>query len=693
MTKKFLPIAIMAAVMAMFPAAQAATVFCNQVGGYNPGIYSFPTEGGALQEVYAYSGLDSKYGGVFTDNAYYCVQYLPGSFYTQIYAIKSVHNADLSEWTAPTRLNEKLSVTDVPTALVWNDITGNICGSFMNEDKETFSFGLFSVTDGTSSVIAPLSQQLVTLAADETGQMFAIGADGILYSVTTAGVLTEIGATGVSPSPKYASGSAFDDATGTLYWAVTNKSLDTFLYTVDTATGAATQVYAFPDNTILTSLFIPDAPASAAAPADIEDFTAVSDGFLDKVDVSFTLPSKTIAGEDMLGAVKYKLMVDGSVLADSQGGPGQKVEVTATPGEGEHVVTLFISNAAGKGNRCVARVYVGEDSPGTVTGLTISVDGNDITVAWQPPVVGMHGGNFNADALAYNVIRDNDGTTVSERQIALSYSETVESTGLAKVSYTVVPVCGNLVGPASQTESVMVGTGMTPPYEQTFDSADSFDDIYFSTYDANNDGKGWTLYKNYYGTAGNARYEYSSDNDADDWLFTCPLDLQKDYRYTVQFTLDCNRWGNGERLEVKYGPKPDVASMTYQALPETDFEKGTKHDVEAIVDPQQSGTFYLGFHITSGADSYNVDLDNLKILSGIPSSLEMARALPAGYYVRGYKGGLEIMAEDNAEIRIADLSGRVVRDIEVPSGRTRTSLDSGIYVVMVNDSAIKVCVR
>ncbi|MDE7414592.1 MAG: T9SS type A sorting domain-containing protein [Muribaculaceae bacterium] len=690
MRKYLLPFAFSALLLGNTDVAEAVTIYGNQTGGNYPGIYTISSEGGQPEEVWQSSGLasESNTTGVFTDDAYYSTF---SSTY-QKYCSKAIHNADFSEWEMAPRPNDKMKITDIPTALGWNPIDGKVYGSFMTAESGVFAFGTFSTTSATSSIIAPLEKQLVSIAINIDGEMYAIDVDGDLYTFTTKGVFTLVGNTGMKPSAKRSSGAAFDSATGTLYWTMTDKSNDTSLYTVDTTTGKATEVYAYPYGTYFPALIIPEAPAPDGAPADVTDFLALADGFEDLINISFTLPSKTQAGEDMLGAVKYKVYVDTELIANTQGGPGQEVKLSDSPGAGEHTVSLFISNLAGKGNKVSSIVFVGEDTPQAVTNIKIAADGKTITLTWNAPVVGEHGGNFDIEKLRYKVIRLNDDETVAEDLDETTFSETVEAEGLTKYSYSVTPRCGDLSGPAADSPILVVGDGMTPPYEQSFDDPDSFDDIYFSTYDANDDGSGWTLYKNYYGTAGNARYIYSATNDADDWLFTCPLALEGNFKYDLSFTLTTNRWGEGERLGVFYGTLPTPDAMTETALDYTDYEKGFNDTVTASIDPKSSGSYYVGFHITSGKDSYNVDLDNLKIGVGVPTGVSKT-IMGNDINVVAGKGSITIVSERDADYVVSDLAGRIVKAGTIKSGGDSVALNTGIYLVKIGRSAYKVIVK
>ena len=91
----------------------------------------------------------------------------------------------------------------------------------------------------------PEREIIYTIACNESGQMYAIVADGgedggtaTLYTIDTASFkATKVGSTGVITN--YVSSSTFAPD-GTLYWAENN---DGKLYTVNTATGKATAVY------------------------------------------------------------------------------------------------------------------------------------------------------------------------------------------------------------------------------------------------------------------------------------------------------------------------------------------------------------------------------------------------------------------------------------------------------------------
>ncbi|MDE5869186.1 MAG: choice-of-anchor J domain-containing protein, partial [Muribaculaceae bacterium] len=665
MKKFLLTFAIGAFAFGSFGSAEAATIYCTQIGGYTPGVNTFPSEGGSLEMVYSTSAMADGLGAAFTSDAVY-MAFSPSSY--SRYCTKFTFDSNFENWSS-SRIIDNLKMS-VPSALGWNSITGAIYGCFKNSDNTTYSWGTLNTSDGMATIIAPLDKQLVSIVASPSGSLYAIDIDGTFYSATTEGELTEIGATGVTPSSKYCAGIAFDPDTEILYWTPINKSMDTSLYTIDITTGVATKVADLADGTKINSLYIPEGPAPEGAPADVEDFLALPDGFQNKLDITFTLPTKTQGGEDMLGAVKYKVMVDQTVLADTQGGPGQAISLSCEPGIGEHTVTLFLSNNAGKGNRAVAKIYVGQDTPGAVTGLKISADGKTITLNWEAPEVGMNGGNFDTSALRYEVVRVNDNEIVASDLEETTFTETVNPESLENFSYTVTPKCGDLTGPATTTPSVLIGDGMKPPYEQKFDDPDSFDEIYFSTYDANNDGSGWTLYKNYYGTAGNARYNYSTANDADDWLFTCPLSLESGYKYAVSFNLTCgsSMMTNGERMGVSYGKLPEVSSMTETLIPDTDYPAGFNQLVEAYLQPETSGTYYLGFHAVSPKDNYTINLDNLKIEAGISIPTGVNNVLNSLTGVRAGNGAIEVVCENQALVMVYGVNGNLVAESESVNG-------------------------
>lgn len=681
MKKFLLSFALSAAVIGSFNAADAATVYCTQVAGNTPGVYTFSTEGStaALEEKYLSNAMYEGASAVFTSNAVY-MTFSPSSY--SRYCTPFFFDSNLENWTQGSRIIDNLKMV-LSSALGWNSISGDIYGCFKNAN-DTYSWGTFSPTTGMPTIISSLEKQLVSIAASPTGLLYAVDVDGIFYSVSANGVLTEIGSTGVTPSPKYCAGIAFDPDTDILYWTPTTKQLDTSLYTIDVTTGVATKVSDFPENTKINSLYIPEGVAPEGAPADVEDFLALPDGFQNKLDITFTLPSKTQAGEEMLAGVKYKVMVDQTVIADTQGAPGQAISLSCEPGNGEHVVVLLVSNNAGKANRAVAQVFVGYDTPAAVTDLKIQAEDKTITISWEAPVTGLKGGQFDSSALRYKVVRVNDNEVVASDLEETTFTETVEPESLTKYSYTVTPFCDDLIGPATTTPSVLIGDGMKPPYEQDFSDVTSFDDIYFSSYDANKDNSTWTI------TSGVARYNYNSYNKADDWLFTCPLALKGGYKYTVKFDITCSRWG-AERLGVSYGTLPEVDSMTEVALPDTDYPSNFNETVETSLEPATSGTYYLGFHITSKADTFNFDLDNLKIEAGIATGVKEFTASLSG--VRASKGAIEVVSESPALIKVYGINGNLIAEVEAEAGAHRFNLSSGIYVVTIDGKAFKIIVK
>ena len=127
---------------------------------------------------------------------------------------------------------------------------GTLWGTYNDENADSYLIPISLTTGqpetaGTKKITGlPENEIIYTIACNESGQMYAIVADGgenggaaTLYTIDTSnGTATRVGSTGVTTN--YISSSAFAPD-GTLYWAENNAGK---LYTVNTGTGRATAV-------------------------------------------------------------------------------------------------------------------------------------------------------------------------------------------------------------------------------------------------------------------------------------------------------------------------------------------------------------------------------------------------------------------------------------------------------------------
>ena len=184
---------------------------------------------------------------------------------------------------------------------------GTLWGTYNDENADSYLIPISLTTGqpetaGTKKITGlPENEIIYTIACNESGQMYAIVADGgenggaaTLYTIDTSnGTATRVGSTGVTTN--YISSSAFAPD-GTLYWAENNASK---LYTVNTGTGRATAV---PGGTIggygyeLNAMMIPDNGNTAAY---VKFIVKGEDGTIAMNDTTVSGLQEVTAGEDL----------------------------------------------------------------------------------------------------------------------------------------------------------------------------------------------------------------------------------------------------------------------------------------------------------------------------------------------------------------------------------------------------------
>ena len=184
---------------------------------------------------------------------------------------------------------------------------GTLWGTYNDENADSYLIPISLTTGqpetaGTKKITGlPENEIIYTIACNESGQMYAIVADGgenggaaTLYTIDTSnGTATRVGSTGVTTN--YISSSAFAPD-GTLYWAENNAGK---LYTVNTGTGRATAV---PGGTIggygyeLNAMMIPDNGNTAAY---VKFIVKGEDGTIAMNDTTVSGLQEVTAGEDL----------------------------------------------------------------------------------------------------------------------------------------------------------------------------------------------------------------------------------------------------------------------------------------------------------------------------------------------------------------------------------------------------------
>ncbi len=147
------------------------------------------------------------------------------------------------------------------------------------------------------------------------------------------------------------------------------------------------------------------------------------------------------------------------------------------------------------------------------------------------------------------------------------------------------------------------------PYFTDFSA--TADQYSYTVIDANGDDCTWNFVTN---TDGDwfARYTYSPDNNADDWLMSPAIRLEAGKAYRMSF--DTRNRGDDERIEVLTGMEKTPEAMTQQVIAPTDVlwqdNKTLKSDLFQV---ETSGYYYFGIHAISDANHYFAYADNIRV--------------------------------------------------------------------------------
>ena len=503
---------------------------------------------------------------------------------------------------------------DLCSGCSYDPMTGCVYGiSTSAEGKQQLA--RYEVTEEgyTKYAIADLEGDWKDTAIDNTGKLYAISGEGVLYTADkNTGAMTEIGSTGVTPN--YIAGATFDQKTNRLFWSVSTDD-GGYLYEVNTATGAAELLCTFSDGEEVVGIYIPAAAAADDAPAECNNVSVnFEDGSLSGT-VNLTTPATLFDGVTPgSGELIVTVLANGEQVGYAEPQWNSQVSVPvdlSLKGAGNYTFTVFASNEAGEGPKTnIKNVWIGADTPEATSATLVYHNGN-MEVSWLPVTSSVNGGYLDLDNLTYTV-KNKDGVVVAEGLTATSFSEAVaEPAEITSFFYTVEVKCGDLVSQPAKTNTVVLGS-IIPPYQSDF-AADGLSG--WTVINANEDAKTWTVNDD-----GSVSVAYNSSMAMDDWLITPPIKLEAGKAYEVAFQSKCRSTSFPERLEVMYGTSPDAAAMTSTLVEPTVIDKTEWIDFSKMLIPEADGIYFIGFHGISDANMFYLYLQNIQIKEGISAA-------------------------------------------------------------------------
>lgn len=406
------------------------------------------------------------------------------------------------------------------------------------------------------------------------------------------------------------------------------------------------------------------------------------------VDLAWTNPSLTTAGTPLalLDSVEVyrgdtliqtlKAPVMGEAATDTDTG------ITAA-GFYDYTVTTY---AAGQSSKVsVETAWVGEDVPTAVTNLQATAEGDRVTLTFDAPTGTMHDGWIDPAAIRYRITRNpGDAVAAEAYEYTAPFIETVASLGV--YTYTVTPL--NSRGEAGESVSsgeVTAGNAIVPPYYEPLD--EETDLALFTLLDHNADGNGWS-----WGFLDDA-LAYSSGTEADDYVFTPPLDLVagRTYRFSFDTWLYRAMESDYKTLEMTLGTDTLAERHTPFFSDVVDAAMAETFSAEFTV--PESGIWYLGIHCTGVINGWQeVYVNNLAVEvvsdGGDPTALHAPAS--DGLRTWSYEGTLTIEAPTAQTARLYTIDGRLLHTLHLSAGLNSVDdLPRGVYLLEQQKVIIK----
>ncbi|MCR5077072.1 MAG: hypothetical protein K6A82_03435 [Prevotella sp.] len=251
------------------------------------------------------------------------------------------------------------------------------------DPKTGVNYGCFSTADGFGvewakmnyrtlddrETICPLQKNLLAVVIDNNGQAYAVDEDGNFLKIDKeTGKQDIIGPTGIHSQTMQAA--AIDPETNKIYWTVQPDNAASGLYEIDSSTGKATLIKTFLNNEWFTTLHVTPTP-KPTAPQKVADLAVRPDN-LGGGKLSFTMPAKTVEGNDLNGYLTYYIINNGTTLKKAQAKAGSRIEWNFTWDNyvwGDQTFIVQTKNDAGLSRQARLNVYVPTSEEDAANGI------------------------------------------------------------------------------------------------------------------------------------------------------------------------------------------------------------------------------------------------------------------------------------------------------------------------------------
>ncbi len=619
-----------------------------------PGMFSFKaSDANSFKSVK--DGIRVYGGGTYGNGTYYGINFTESADGRYITFPSVLTLYDVPTWK-PNKVYHGISFGCLASDLAYDPVSKNVYGVFWDaEYKSINQFGYIvydTPAEGyySSNIISTLPERMVSIACNSAGQIYTISVSGKLYSIDKAtGAASLIGNTGVDKITPFYQSACFNMETGLMYWTTVHGDyLSWSVYEVDPATANSVQVAdmgfegTYNDDqitglTTLQDVEVPNLPEKADS-LNISFLGNSLDG-----QIKFILPKKNLKGENLTGNVHYKIMCDNAVTVEGDGTPGEKVEKNITvPTAGMHTFIVNVSVDGKESSPTTLKSWIGDDvpvAPASLNATVAGVQGGAMTVVleWNKVTKGEHGGYIDNLKVNYVVNRLSKS---DKKEIYVgsdtTFADKIKDNENAKYTYEVQASYNGVKSSATVSNSITVGSELTPPYSNNFDNDDALE--LWTILDANEDNSTWRPYN------GMLAYEYNDKNPGDDYAVTPGLKLKAGNVYNINVTAS-NTYPD-ERVAVYVGKKPVKDELNIEVIAPTDITYEPRvHKLSGSFRPESDGIYYFAIKACSDFDCSTLYVDNFSV-----TEVEAkAPAMPENLTVKaGDKGALSAEIKFNA---------------------------------------------
>ena len=648
------------------------------------GLYTIEATENAVPTLYwrdSDLALMGNGGAVYANGKYYVLSFLDFGVLISTYVVADIEKQTYELMDKPTRIDFSYIASD----MTYDVTTGLVYAISLHEEGDgSFVLSTMNLDNAVKTSVGKI-MQMCALAADKNGKLYGIALDGVLYEIDKeTAMITAIGPTGVTPSSDQSA--TFDLETGILYWSAYTEQGGA-LYTVDTTTGEATLLSTYPNGEQITGLFVKPAPKKAGTPSEIVDVYINFEKEALSGNISFELPFLDINENPLEGELSWDIEVNGKIVANGKGLPGELVECPLTlEAEGKYQFVVHVSNTAGSATPYSFSKFIGMDVPLSPSNIIANAVGKEVTITWETSNTGINGGYVDESQLIHQIVRMPEGEIVAEMHKGNTFSEYIDTEGIHAHYYLLTPDLNGRTGEQVASNVISVGEYMPVPF--TDNLTDVMRYAVYNTIDANNDGDSWIWGNMPEGSTHQpcATYMWTISAENDDWIVTPAIHFEAGKSYRADFYIRSESNKYTADFSISLGKNPTVEGMTRTLRPvETlQSEIETAYPTEEFkVD--EDGTYHLGLHISGKRSNNYIYFTRLHVtddLTGISSVSHNDIKVYAS------KGSLSIHNTDNSVIKVYSSEGRCLfngnnRDIHL-------NLTPGIYIIKSNGISRKV---